>query len=100
MYSVFSSSFVMSQDLSLNYRMHKESKFGDGEYLGSNVCPSSIEMHSMLTLSSYGKGQVENSFSSVLSMTPKSTISPNLLRISCNNVGEVGKVDKCCSATL
>ena len=61
MYSMFSSSFVMSRDLSLNSRMYKESKFGDGEYSGSNVPPSLNERHSRLILSSCGKGQVETS---------------------------------------
>ena len=90
----------MSWGLSSNPRMYTESMFSDGEYSGYNVCPSSNQMHSMLILSSCGKGQVETSFSSVLSMTPRSTTSSGLVWISCNNVGEVGEVGKCCSATL
>ena len=59
--------------------MRTKSEFGDGEYSGSNVYPSSNEMHYMSILSSYEKGQVETSFSFVLSMTPRSTTSPNLI---------------------
>ena len=84
----------MSRGLSSKPRMYTESMFSDGEYSGSNVCPSSNEIHYC------GKGQVETSFSTVLSMTPRSTTSPGLVWISCNNVGEVGEVGKCCSETL
>ena len=80
--------------------MYTKYMFSDGEYSGSNVCPSSNEMHSMSILSSCGKGQVETSFYFVLFMTPRSTTSPGLVWISCNNVGEVGEMGKCCSATL
>ena len=59
MYFVFSSSFVMSQDLSLNSRMRTESEFNDREYSGSNVPSSSNERHSRFILSSCGKGQIE-----------------------------------------
>ena len=76
MYSRFSYLFVMSRGLS---RIYTESMFSDGEYSGSNVCPSLNEMHSMSILSSCGKGQVETSFSYVLSMTLRSTTSPGLV---------------------
>ena len=69
----------MSRGLSSNPIMYIESMFSDGEYSGSNVCPSPNEIHSMSILSSCGKGEVETSFSSILSMTPRSTTSPCLV---------------------
>ena len=60
----------MSRGISLNPRMHTESEFGDGKYSGSNVCPSSNEMHSMSILSSCGKGQVETSLYFVVFTIP------------------------------
>ena len=69
----------MSQGLSLNPRMHTESEFGDGEYLGSNVPPSFNDRHSRLILSSYGKGKVETSLSFVVFTIPCSITSPNIV---------------------
>ena len=70
---MFSPLFGISRGLSSN------SEFDDGEYASSKFCPSLNERHSRFILSYFGEGQIETSFSFVLSMIPRSTTTPGLI---------------------